>query len=182
MSKQKQNDSDEALLLRLADGEATALDQLFARHASRIKSYCLRRGLSPERCDDILQIVFLQIYRKKHLYDPRHQALAWIYVITRSELKDYRNREIKDFSEWSDSVSQNSLSQNPEFAPKIEAKDEAHSLLKELGDREQEVMSLRYLEELEYEEIAQRLKESEANIRQIVSRSLRYLRNLKRRT
>lgn len=177
MSKQKKSYSDEALLLRLANGDVTALDQLFTRHAPRIKSYCWRRGLSLERCDDLLQIVFLQIYRKKHLYDPRHQALAWIYVITRSELKDYKNRELKDFSEWDDS-----LSQNHELAPKIEAKDEVNSLLKELGTREQEVMSLRYLEELEYEEIAKRLKESEANIRQIVSRSLRYLRNLKRRT
>ena len=89
-----------------------------------------------------------------------------LFVITRSELKDYRNRELKDFTEWSDSLSQNEGS-----TPIIDVRDEASALLRELRPREQEVMKLRYLDELEYEEIAAVLKESESNIRQIVSRS-----------
>ncbi|WP_374028774.1 RNA polymerase sigma factor [Bdellovibrio bacteriovorus] len=168
-----QNLSDEELLLKLAEGETTALDHLYLRHSGRILSYSLKRGLARERADDLLQIVFLQLYRKKHLYDPRHSALAWIYVITRSELKDYRNREIKDYSEWDDSLSQEEMK-----TPTIEVKEEAEALLNELKPREQEVMKLRYLDELEYNEIAEILKESESNIRQIVSRSLRLLRGL----
>ncbi|WII71801.1 sigma-70 family RNA polymerase sigma factor [Bdellovibrio sp. 22V] len=165
--------SDEELLLKLAGGDFKALDDLYLRHSARILSYSLKRGLSRERAEDLLQIVFLQLHRKKHLYDPRHSALAWIYVITRSELKDYKNREIKDFSEWDDSLSQTEPSH-----PINEAKEEASALLKELKPREQEVMKLRYLDELEYNEIAEILKESESNIRQIVSRSLRLLRGL----
>lgn len=176
MSKNLQNCTDEELLIRLADGEEQGLDVLFQRHSGRVLNYSLRRGLSKERSDDLLQIVFMQLYRKKHLYDPRHAALAWIFVIARSELKDYKNREIKDFSEWNDS-----LSQTEERAPILDSKDEAQALLNELKPREQEVMKLRYLEELEYNEIAEILQESESNIRQIVSRSLRFLRNLKRR-
>lgn len=173
MEKNLQDCTDEELLLRLAQGEAKALDYLYLRHSGRILSYSLRRGLSKERADDLLQIVFLQLHRKKHLYDPRHSALAWIYVITRSELKDYRNREIKDYSEWDDS-----LSQSEEMAPTLEIKEEAANLLNELKPREQEVMKMRYLDEMEYNEIAELLQESESNIRQIVSRSLRLLRGL----
>lgn len=168
-----QKATDEELLLSLAQGEPNALDQLYFRHSGRILSYSTRRGLSQERSEDLLQIVFLQLYRKKHLYDPRHSALAWIYVITRSELKDYRNREIKDDSEWNDS-----LSQTEGTAPILEAKDEAQALLSELKPREKEVIKLRYLDELEYNEIAEILKESESNIRQIVSRSLRLMRGV----
>lgn len=176
MSEKLRDATDEDLLLRLADGESEALDILYLRHSGRVLSYAQRRGLPPERREDLLQIVFLQLHRKKHLYNPEHSALAWIYVITRSELKDYKNRELKDFSELDDSLSQTS-----EDAPNIDMKDQAEALLKELRPREQEVMKLRYLEELEYEEIAQILNESESNIRQIVSRSLKALRNLKRR-
>lgn len=177
MSKDLKDCTDEELLLRLADGESGALDFLFQRHSGRVLSYSLRRGLSPERSEDLLQIVFMQIYRKKHLYNPRHAALAWIFVITRSELKDYRNRELKDHSEWDDSLSQTEGS-----APMIDSRDEAQALLNELKPRDQEVMKLRYLEELEYDEIAGILQESESNIRQIVSRSLRFLRGMKGRT
>ncbi|WP_413944606.1 RNA polymerase sigma factor [Bdellovibrio sp. HCB-162] len=172
MKKNLQDLTDEELLIKLSEGEYKALDHLYLRHSGRILSYAHRRGLPTERAEDLLQIVFMQLHRKKHLYDPRHSALAWIYVITRSELKDYRNREIKDFAEWDDS-----LSQTDGAAPILETKDEAQALLNELKPREQEVMKLRYLDELEYNEIAEILKESESNIRQIVSRSLRLLRN-----
>lgn len=171
MKNNLQDHSDEDLLIALADGNEAALDILYSRHSGRVLAYCLKRGLSSEQADDVLQIVFLQVYRKKHLYDPKHKGLAWIYVITRSELKDYRNREIKDFLEWDDS-----LSQSTEMAPTLESKDESAALLEELKPREQEILKLRYLDELEYEEIAERLNESTSNIRQIVSRSLKFLR------
>nr|BFD62765.1 hypothetical protein BdHM001_14460 [Bdellovibrio sp. HM001] len=166
--------SDEELLIKLSEGERKALDILYLRHSGRVLSYALKRRLPQERAEDLLQIVFLQLYRKKHLYDPKHSALAWLYVITRSELKDYRNREIKDFLEWEDS-----LSQTEAPTPNIEDSQEAAVLLQGLKPREQEVMKLRYLDEMEYDEIAALLKESESNIRQIVSRSLKFLRGPK---
>lgn len=165
---------DEELLMKLAEGERKALDLLFLRHSGKVLAYALKRGLPQDRAEDVLQIVFLQLYRKKHLYDPKHSALAWLYVITRSELKDYRNREIKDFLEWEES-----LSQTEPPSPINEEKAEAESLLKDLKPREQEVLRLRYLDEMEYNEIAALLNESESNIRQIVSRSLKFLRGLK---
>ena len=171
MKNKLQDRSDEDLLLALADGEEAALDILYSRHSGRVLAFCKKRGLSAEQADDVLQIVFLQVFRKKHLYDPKYKGLAWIYVITRSELKDYRNREIKDFLEWDDS-----LSQSTEMDPILESKDESAVLLDELKPREQEILKLRYLDELEYEEIASRLNESTSNIRQIVSRSLKFLR------
>lgn len=176
MSQDLQNLDDENLLLQLAEGHLKALDYLYLRHSGRVLTYALKRGLSQEQAEDVLQIVFMQLQRKKHLYDPRYKALAWLFVITRSELKDYRNRELKNHIEWDDS-----LSQNEGTAPIIEAKDEAETLLAELKPREHEVMKLRYLDELEYAEIAAVLQESESNIRQIVSRSLRLLRGLGQR-
>jgi RNA polymerase sigma-70 factor (ECF subfamily) len=171
MKKDFQDQTDEELLLSLAEGEEKALDVLYLRHSGRVLSYILKRGLPKEQADDVLQIVFLQVFRKKHLYDSKHAALAWIYVITRSELKDYKKREIKEFLEWDDS-----LSQIAEIAPTYESKEESEALLKELKPREQEVLRMRYLDELEYEEIAERLQESASNIRQLVSRSLKLLR------
>lgn len=168
-----QNLTDEQLLIELAQGKGKALDLLYLRHSGRILTYAKRRGFSQERAEDLVQIVFMQLHRKKHLYDPKHAPLAWIYVITRSELKDYRNRELKDFKDL-----QESLSQNVDINPIIEAREESEILLQQLKPREKEVMKLRYFDELEFKEIADRLKESEFNVRQIVSRSLRFLRGI----
>ncbi|MNL01465.1 ECF RNA polymerase sigma factor RpoE [compost metagenome] len=160
--------SDEDLLNALANGEPEALDVLYKRQAGRVLTYGRKRGLTPDQAEDLLQIVFMQIYRKKHLYNPQYSALAWIYVISRSELKDYRNRELKDYVELPDS-----LSQMAEPAPRTE---ETTELLGQLKEREQSILKMKFLDDLEYKEIAAILNESESNIRQIVSRSLKFLK------
>lgn len=163
--------NDRQLLLALASGEDLALDCFFKRHSGKVLHYALKRNLAMDQASDIVQIVFMQLFRKKHLYDPQHEALAWLYVITRSELKDYRKRELKDFKLYEEN-----LSQNPESTPSIELKGEVFTLLKNLKPKEREAVEMRYLEELEYEEISQRLNESESNVRQIISRALRFLK------
>lgn len=165
--------SDQELLLCLAqeDNADAALDHLFKRHSNKVYNYALKRGLNGEQAQDVVQIVFLQIYRKKNQYNPKYAALAWIYVITRSELKDYKLRELKPHEEFHDS-----LSQTESLLPKIEKAQEVSEYLSDLGDKERQIIEDRYLNELEYEEIAHKLNESESNVRQIVSRSLRFLR------
>lgn len=173
MIKNFYNSTDEELLLALADGHAQALDLLYQRHSGRVLSYSKKKGLSAEQAEDVLQIVFLQLYRKKHLYNPKYRALAWIYVISRSEVKDYRNREIKNHDSWDES-----LSQTNDFTPTLEVSQEADHLLAHLKDKEQEILKMRFLSEMEYGEIAEILQEKESNIRQIVSRSLRSLKKI----
>ena len=163
--------NDQDLLLSLAQGDDSALDHFFKRHSNKVYNYALKRGLNGEQAQDVVQIVFLQIYRKRNQYNPKYAALAWLYVISRSEIKDYRLRELKEFTEFDDS-----LSQSPSKVPSNEQSEEVLHYLAELPEKERLVVEDRYLNELEYEEIARKLNETESNIRQIVSRSLRFLR------
>lgn len=175
MAKKLSHQSDEELLLSLARGENEALDLLFLRHSNKVLGFALKKGLSRERAQDVVQIVFMQMYRKKDQYRPEHSAMAWLYVITRSETKDYRLREIKNFSELNED-----LSQLEGDVPKLEQEEssrkQTQEMLSSLSPRERQVMEERYLHELEYAEIAKKLDQSESNIRQIVSRSVRLLR------
>ncbi|WP_413287793.1 RNA polymerase sigma factor [Bdellovibrio sp. HCB337] len=165
--------TDQELLLCLAqdDNADAALDHFFKRHSNKVYNYALKRGLNGEQAQDVVQIVFLQIYRKRTQYNPKYAALAWVYVITRSELKDYKLRELKNYEEFNDFVSQ-----AEQMTPNIEKAQEVSGLLTDLGEKERQIIEDRYLNELEYEEIARKLNESESNVRQIVSRSLRFLR------
>lgn len=173
--------SDQELLLSLAEdsneSEAhLALDHFFKRHSNKVYNYGLKRALNGEQAHDLVQIVFLQIYRKRRQYNPQYAALAWLYVITKSELKDYKLRELKDYTKFDDALSQDALSQTEAHAPSIEKAQEVSGYLSDLGERERRIVEERYLNELEYAEIARKLNESESNIRQIVSRSLRFLK------
>lgn len=163
--------NDQELLLSLAQGNDAALDHFFNRHSNKVYNYALKRGLNGEQAQDVVQIVFMQIYRKKLQYNPKYAPQAWLYVITKSELKDYKLRELKGHAEFEDS-----LSQNDAPIPNIEKAQEVSHLIADLGEKERQIITDRFLHEMEYEEIARKLQESESNIRQIVSRSLRFLK------
>jgi len=163
--------NDQDLLISLAQGDNSALDHFFKRHSNKVYNYALKRGLNGEQAQDLVQIVFLQLYRKRALYNPKYTPLAWVYVISRSELKDYRLRELKEFTEFDDSVSQ----KDPP-PPNIEQSDEVQHYLADLPEKERQIVEDRYLHEQDYQEIARALNETESNIRQIVSRSLKFLR------
>lgn len=163
--------NDQDLLLSLALGDDSALDHFFKRHSNKVYNYALKRGLNGQQAQDLVQIVFMQIFRKRSQYNPQHAALAWLYVITRSETRDYKRREFQDFTEFDDS-----LSQTPETPPNNEHKQEVTQLIAELPEKERQIIEDRYLHEMEYEEIARKLNKTESSIRQIVSRTMRLLK------
>ncbi|MFP5519399.1 MAG: RNA polymerase sigma factor [Bdellovibrionia bacterium] len=169
---------DKDLLITLSKGDKEALSPLYERHSGRVLQLALRSGLPKERAEDVVQIVFMQLWRKKDLYSPQHEALAWIYVITKSEIRDYCLREKRPLKSWDFTYD---MSQIPTESP---IKDESYSEsikvdLQALDPIAQKAVELRYLEEKEFREIAQVLGKSEVNVRKIISRSLALLRKIK---
>lgn len=134
--------------------------------------YCLKKGISLENTEDIVQTVYLKIYKLKHQYNPEHSPLAWLYVITRSETKDalkkikrYKSK-IEDFSVF--------LSQTPISNPSSRQEElEGWSLL---TDKEKDILIRRYKKDEDFEEISIHHKTSVHNIRKIVSRAIQKLR------
>lgn len=132
--------------------------------------FCRKKGLSEETSEDIVQIVYTQIFKKRHRYNPDYHPLAWLFIITKSETKDYLKSDkiyknyISDFSNF---MSQN----NTEEPSSLQEVD-----LSRLSESEKKIIQLRYTEDKDFEEIAQDLNLSPANIRKIISRGLQKLR------
>ena len=174
--------TDEQLLINLAEGEASALDALFNRHSGKIMQYCRKKGFSPEAAEDLVQIIFLQVFRKKHLYKSEFKGLAWIYVISKSEMRDFYLKEKRHLEKNQASLAPE-LSQSRTLAPNsveetLIQQSEVQHLLSQVKGKEKQVLEMKWLEEMDYPEIAQALNEKESNLRQISSRTLRQLKNL----
>jgi RNA polymerase sigma-70 factor (ECF subfamily) len=75
--------SDELLLEQIRDGAKDALALLFRRHARSVRNAAYRILRNEAEADDLVQEVFLFIFRKAALFDSSHWgARAWIiYVI-----------------------------------------------------------------------------------------------------
>jgi RNA polymerase sigma-70 factor, ECF subfamily len=83
--------SDELLLERVQAGVKEALGVLFCRHARAVRNAAYRILRNEAEADDLVQEVFLFIFRKAALFDSTHWAArSWIIHVTYHRAFDRR--------------------------------------------------------------------------------------------
>jgi len=153
---------ERVLVVRAQAGDDAAFAELVERYSPRLR-YFLRKILGEERhrgrsqqgdgAEDALQDVWLDVFRHlPRLVDP--QALkAWLYRIARDRAFG-RLRKAKRFEQTLDEA--NTIDPTVADENDFSAEDAAriHVALDELPPEQREVLVLRFLEEMSYEEIA----------------------------
>jgi RNA polymerase sigma-70 factor (ECF subfamily) len=83
--------SDELLLEQVRDGAREALGVLFRRHARSVRNVAYRILRNEAEADDLVQEVFLFIFRKAALFDVEGGAArSWIFQVTYHRAFDRR--------------------------------------------------------------------------------------------
>jgi RNA polymerase sigma-70 factor, ECF subfamily len=81
--------ADVELIERIAGGHCAALAELYDRHALAVLALLRRFFSSQEDCEEILQEVFLHVWRQAGVYDPGRSAVpTWLAMIARSRAID----------------------------------------------------------------------------------------------
>ena len=168
------------LLLRLKSAETsvnlnTILSQFYNETFKLVYGYCLKKGLSKENTEDITQIVYTQIYKKRLNYNPEHSPMAWLYIITKSEAKDYV-KKLKTYKDYLEDYSLfEDLSQNAHDSPSNLQQD-LLTEVKTLNEKELTLVKERFYNEKDFQEIAHDFGLTEANVRKIISRAVKKIR------
>lgn len=84
-----EKESDEALMVRLMEGDAEAFDELYRRYSGRIRTFVFRFVGNRESAEDLTQEVFLKVYRNPRAFDPRKRFLTWIFAVARNACIDF---------------------------------------------------------------------------------------------
>ncbi len=97
--------------------------------------------------------------------------LPWIFSITRSVMIDQlrKDKNLKLIAEVD-------LEQIPAATKESESQLDPIALLQGLPEMQKTILQMRYLDDKTFEEIAESLKTSPSNVRQIVSRGIKRLR------
>ncbi|MCC7549354.1 MAG: RNA polymerase sigma factor [Burkholderiales bacterium] len=86
-------DSDEALMLRFAAGEAGAFDLLYARHRTGLYRFVLRQlGRERHLADEMVQDVWTSLIAARTGYKPSARFGTWLYTIARNRVVDHHRR------------------------------------------------------------------------------------------
>jgi RNA polymerase sigma-70 factor, ECF subfamily len=141
---------DRLLVLRCQTGEETAFGEVVDRFGPRLRYYLGRMVERPEQVDDILQEVWLAVFRTVAKLREPAAFPAWLYRIAHNKASfEVRSRR------------RERLVEEPGFAEYSEKEDfsaddveQIHVALAKLDREYREVLILRFLEEMSYEEIA----------------------------
>jgi RNA polymerase sigma-70 factor (ECF subfamily) len=134
-----------------------------------------RLGSDRETIEDLTQLTFERALRAWPRYDPRRSAVGtWLLAIAGNALVDHMRRGRRVFEELDERVLPPVGGPEERFA----GSPELVAAVGQLGDREREVLALRYGGDLTGPEIAALLGLSLANVQQLNSRALRKLREL----
>jgi RNA polymerase sigma factor (sigma-70 family) len=150
--------------------------RVYSEHVWLIYGFLAYRVSDRQVAEDLTQATFERALRAWSRFDPRRASeRSWLLAIARNLLIDhYRragSRRTEPFEEH--------------LAPTVPGPEEQFTTTPDLGealaklsDRDREVLALRFGADLNGPEIAELLGLSLANVQQIVSRSLRKLRDL----
>ena len=153
---------DDLLMERLAAGEGRALEQLYDRYHILVYSVALRVVRDEMLAEDIVQEVFLRVWRRPESYDPsRGRFLSWLMSVTRNRAIDEVRRLSRRFriedrrQDAAEQVRSTDRLDAPELAAAIgDERREVRAALASLPPPQRRVLELAYFEGLTQTEIA----------------------------
>ena len=174
---------DNELLRAVARGDESALAQIYDRYSSILLGLLLRILHSRGEAEDVLQEVFLQVWRKAADFDEsRGRAFTWLVTLARSRAidrlrsLDARSRAATaSAAEPSEEVSDASAD-----AFRAEQREIVRRALAELSAEQRQALVLAYEEGLTQTEIAARLKQPLGTVKTRTRAGLMKLRELLR--
>ncbi len=166
--------TDEELMVMYQNGSESAFEVLYHRHSTKVFGFLKSRIQISEKVPDIYQEVFIKMHKSKHLYNKTLPVLPWIFTITKSvmldSLKTDKSSKIIDGFD---------LDQIPAPVGAGSAQlNEADILIRKLSGNQKRAMQMRFINDKTFEEIADSLKTSPGNVRQLITRGVKRLKEL----
>ena len=173
--------TDSELILGVIKRERRAFDLFYERYAQIIFNLCVRILKDEAEAQDVLQEIFLQIWREAERFDAsRASVKTWLFTIARSRSLDrYRSR--KTVTSRLEDNAEDQIQQIPgkeDLQSKSVMQQYVGNALNRLSPEQRLVLELSYYEGLTQEEISARLNEPLGTIKSRIRAALMKLRSL----
>lgn len=167
----------EQLAVKAQNGDTEAFGALYDATFDLIYNYFHFRVKNPEDAQDLTSQIYLEAWQHIKRFNPDRSFSAWLFGFAKFRLIDFYRRQkpqatleaVTNISDGTDIES--------ETATRLE-NTKMVAAVNRLPEPYRTVIQLKYLQELEYSEIAQILGKQENNLRVMVSRGIEKLRQI----
>ena len=158
---------DAAVVTAFLDGEERAFGELVERYQTRLLNFIYRTIGDREKAEDLVQEVFIRVYRHLHRFDRTKKFSTWVYTIASNLAKnELRNRSRNPLvlfqtikKNWQDEDRplqfEDDTTRPDDLYRKRHLRELVEASVSQLPEHHREVFVLRELEGKSYEEIAE---------------------------
>lgn len=150
----------DALIVRVANADMSALEELYNALAKQVYAYSLSISRNRQTAEDVMQDTFVKVYAYSKNFKPKNLGIAWIMRIARNLTLDAISDKGKAAEMLDDNIVAGASTEETAVANEL-----FRSALNSLADSEREVFVLHAVSGLRLEEIARVLDQPTGTIK-----------------
>lgn len=178
-------------MLQVRDGNAMAFEELVRRHQQRLLNILAHLAPTKSQAEDLVQEVFLRVYRSRARYTPTAKFSTWLYTIASNVASNARRSKarrkevaVQTSPDASAGVSLDNLAEaasglmpTRQLASN-EIGEVVRTAIASLNERQRMALLLSKFEHMSYQEIASSMDLSIPAVKSLLSRARESLREI----
>ncbi len=171
MSSEPENLPDEDLMTAYQLGDERAFDVLYSRYSGKVYGFLKKRIYDKSSADDVFQATFFKLHSARSQYNQAFPFAPWLFTICRSVLTDSLRKKARTQEDLNENAIEKVAVEPPSY--------ESDRLpdLSFLPVQQRQAIELRYGQDLSFADISKHLETSSSNVRQLISRAIRKLKD-----
>ena len=161
------HDTELLILFRAPETKEKAFTQIVKKYQERLYWHIRRLVVSHDNANDVLQNVFIRVWKGLENFREDSQLYTWLYRIATNESLSFLDQQKKktsvSLSEIESGLSNKVKAEEHFDASKMEWK--LQLAIQQLPEKQRVVFTLRYYDEMPYEEMSQVLETSEGALK-----------------
>ena len=170
---------DEEALVKQAQSDPQAFGKLYDQYVDRIYAYAYRQVQDETLAQDVTAVTFEKALRHIRKYRWQGKSFcAWLYRIARNEAMSHHRRQRRQVSWQFVESHDNGMNNGREMETAVlqtQHHQQLHKAMAQLSAKDHEILSLRFFESLNNDEIAEVLNCSTNNVYVRLHRALKRL-------
>lgn len=167
------------LWVQFWDGNEMAFSQLYCLCFDDLLAYGRRVGGDNEMVEDLIQDLFLKLYQKKIILEDNTKLRSFLFRALKNLIYNQllRNAKLQSLPDYDFAFDLDyTIDEQLAWMHDQGLSDEVHHILKGLTGRQKEIIYLRFIHEMSFEEISEIMKINIQSARNLLFRSMEKIR------